>query len=342
MKRDRLRSLAERHGAGAIVLRDVANFAWYTGGGDSRVDHANPLGVADVVVTRDAEYVVTSTIEAPRMREEQTPRFEVVEYPWTDGPDATLRELAGGARVLLDSAPELRAPLARLRQVLDEPAQDQLRAVGRDASEALAEAAAAVQPGMTEHEAAGLLADALRARGLAPHVLLAATHERIRRHRHPLPTGAVIQDRVMLVTSAERHGLYANVTAVRDLAEPDRETVSRMTSCREILERTRDATRTGRTLADVFADIGRFYAEAGFPGEWRLHHQGGSTGYRSREVIATPATTDVIEPGMAFAWNPSITGAKAEDTFLLTRDGPEPVAGVAPLAAIAEDRGFDA
>jgi hypothetical protein len=46
-------------------------------------------------------------------------------------------------------------------------------------------------------------------------------------------------------------------------------------------------------------------------------------GYAAREVIATPETRQAIEVGQAFAWNPSITGAKAEETFVLTEDGPE-------------------
>jgi Xaa-Pro dipeptidase len=84
-----------------------------------------------------------------------------------------------------------------------------------------------------------------------------------------------------------------------------------------------EATRPGRTLAEAFADCQRFYAEEGFPEEWRLHHQGGMTGYVSREVIATPHTQQEIRAGQAFAWNPSITGAKAEETFILTEGGPE-------------------
>ncbi len=46
-------------------------------------------------------------------------------------------------------------------------------------------------------------------------------------------------------------------------------------------------------------------------------------GYATREVVATPKTGHEIRPGMAFAWNPSITGAKAEETFVLTENGPE-------------------
>ena len=91
-----------------------------------------------------------------------------------------------------------------------------------------------------------------------------------------------------------------------------------------------DATRPDRTLADAFAACQQFYADAGFPGEWRLHHQGGMTGYASRELIATPRTDQPIEPGQAFAWNPSVTGAKAEETFVLSESGPEVVAGATP------------
>ena len=98
----------------------------------------------------------------------------------------------------------------------------------------------------------------------------------------------------------------------------------RQEACETILRRMREeATTSARTLADAFEDCQRFYAEAGFPGEWKLHHQGGMTGYVSREVIATPQARQVIRVGQAFAWNPSVTGAKAEETFVLTENGPE-------------------
>lgn len=340
LRRARLRELLERRGLDAIVLRRPANFAWYTGGADSRVDHVSPYGVADLVVTAAGEWVVTSTIEAPRLRAEQTPELEVVEYTWFDGPDETLREVTGaghvGADVPLAGAVDVGDDVAALRRVLDPDAIDRLRAVGRDATQALGEAAETVVPGTGELEAAAAIAAACRRRGLSSSVLLAAADERIARYRHALPFGAAIERRAMLVVSAERGGLYANLTRFVELEEPGPELARRIEACDEILRRMREeATRPGRTLAEAFAACRGFYRDAGFPEEVRLHHQGGTTGYGSREVIATPFTEDVIAVGQAFAWNPSVTGAKAEETFVLTETGPEVVAGAAPVAAAA-------
>jgi Xaa-Pro dipeptidase len=337
-RHERLRQLMERRGVDAVVLRRPANFAWYTGGADTKVDHVAPEGVADLVVWADAELVLTNTIEAPRMRAEQVPGFEVVEYAWHEDRLAALREVVGCACVASDLAlpgtADLSDEIAALRRTLDADAIESLRAVGADASAAMAEAATDVEPGMTEHEAAAALAAACRRRGLTATVLLAAADERTAMHRHPVPVGATIERRAMLVASAERGGLYANLTRIVELDEQEPELARRQRACDEILARMRDeATRPGRTLAEAFAACRRFYAEAGFPGEWRLHHQGGLTGYASRELIATPSTHAPIEPGQAFAWNPSVTGAKAEETFVLTDQGPEVVAGAALAVA---------
>ena len=105
--RDRsLRELMDRRGLGALLLSSPANFAWYTGGADNRVDHGDPVGVASVLVTTDEAYILTNNIEAPRMREEQTPEMEVVEHPWPEEPAALLRELTGGSSLGTDFASE--------------------------------------------------------------------------------------------------------------------------------------------------------------------------------------------------------------------------------------------
>src|SRR3954469_6655131 len=97
-RQQRLYQLMERRGVDAVVLRRPANFAWYTGGADSKVDHVAPDGVADLIVRADSQLVLTSAIEAPRMRAEQTPEIEVVEYPWHEDRAGALREVLADTR----------------------------------------------------------------------------------------------------------------------------------------------------------------------------------------------------------------------------------------------------
>jgi hypothetical protein len=133
--------------------------------------------------------------------------------------------------------------------------------------------------------------------------------------------------------------LSGDVARLRRTLDPDAVArlrgARRVAACGEILMRMREeATRPGRTLADAFEDCTRFYREAGFAGEWERHHQGGLTGYASREVIATPSSDHVIGEGQAFAWNPSVVGAKAEETFVLTEAGADVVAGATAGAVL--------
>lgn len=103
-RREELRHLMDQHGLGALLLQRPANFAWYTGGADNRVDHADPLGVAAILMTAGAEYVLTNNIEASRMRDEETPDFQVVEHPWYSGPQAVLEKIVGGRSLGADHA----------------------------------------------------------------------------------------------------------------------------------------------------------------------------------------------------------------------------------------------
>jgi Xaa-Pro dipeptidase len=327
--RDRsLRELMDERGLGALLLSRPANFAWYTGGADNRVDHGDPVGVASVLVTTDDAYVLTNNIEAPRMREEQTPEIEVVEHPWHEEPAALLRELTGGAGVGTDfpstSGPDLSAEISPLRYVLDGDAIEDYRRLGEDTVIAVSEASGSLSPETDELDAAAELSAACLGRGMFAPVLLAASEERLVRHRHPVPHGGHLGKQAMLVVCAERGGLFVSLTRMIYFREPDPQTARRQEACEEILRRMREeATRKGRTLAQSFEDCRRFYAEAGYPEGWRDHHQGGMTGYASREVIATPGTPQEITEAQAFAWNPSLVGAKAEETFVLGPEGPE-------------------
>ena len=72
-------------------------------------------------------------------------------------------------------------------------------------------------------------------------------------------------------------------------------------------------------IRDAYGDLGRSE-------EILRHHQGGPTGYLSREEVSGPHSLSSglpLRAHMAFAWNPSVPGAKIEDTVLLTEQGIE-------------------
>jgi Xaa-Pro dipeptidase len=222
------------------------------------------------------------------------------------------------------SGPDLSAEISPLRYVLDGDAIEDYRRLGEDTVIAVSEATGSLSPETDELDAAAELSAACLGRGMFAPVVLAASEERLVRHRHPVPHGGHLGKQAMLVVCAERGGLFSSLTRMIYFREPDPQTARRQEACEEILRRMREeATREGRTLARAFEDCRRFYAEAGYPEGWRDHHQGGMTGYASREVIATPGTPQEITEAQAFAWNPSLVGAKAEETFVLGPEGPE-------------------
>jgi hypothetical protein len=76
-------------------------------------------------------------------------------------------------------------------------------------------------------------------------------------------------------------------------------------------------------VGEIFWRGENAYREVGFPDEWKLHHQGGPTGYATREFRATADRKEEVLANQAFAWNPSISGTKSEDTIIAAPGGPE-------------------
>jgi antitoxin VapB len=124
----------------------------------------------------------------------------------------------------------------------------------------------------------------------------------------------------MLNLCARKWGLAISITRFVHFGALSDELAARFKSAAQVNASLLDATRVGATSAHLFQVAQAAYAAEGFPGEERLHHQGGPTGYGEREWVATPDGTEVVVNNQAFAWNPSIRGGKAEDTVIL-RDG---------------------
>ena len=320
----RVRELVhEREGVGAL-LATRRNFAWLTVGGLNHVVVGSDEGAVPLLVTRDAVVALAPVNEAARVRDEELTGLpiDVVETPWSD-PAAAADEAArrAGGPILRDADLEPTLVDRRARLIAVEHAR--MRRLATDLARIVGDGVGGVEPGVSEDELVGSVAGRLLAEGIRAPVLLAAADERIDRYRHPLPVGRRVERRMMIVVVGERHGLHVAITRFAELAEPPADLRARQRATDGVLDAMIGSTRAGGTLGAVLDAGRRAYAAAGFADEWRLHHQGGTIGYGSRERIATPGDVTPLAAGMAVAWNPSITGTKAEATLVVTDGEPE-------------------
>lgn len=337
-KTGRLAEALAAEGLGGVLLGAQHNFAWLTAGGRSGIDLSREPGAGTLLVRADGRrFVIASRIEMARLLEEELAgaEFEPVEYAWEDEKasptlvaDLAARLTEGGGALGSDlpAGPGLKVVegvVAPCRYRLTPPELERFRLLGRDAGEVVGEFAKSLEPGETESEVARRLNDALAARGIDSVVTLVAADERLKKFRHPVPTSRAWERVLMLVTCARRGGLIASLTRLVCAGPVPEELGRRTQSVARVNARLLAATRPGAVGSELFKTIADAYAEEGFAGEERLHHQGGACGYRTRDWVAHPASAETVQAGQAFAWNPSITGTKAEETCVASAEGVE-------------------
>ncbi|MCC7494507.1 MAG: M24 family metallopeptidase [Fimbriimonadaceae bacterium] len=324
----RVREYLQREALDAVVVSRIDNLFWLCRA-DTHVGLNSEAGVAALVVTAEAATLVTSNIEAPRLQQEEFAVFglPLVSFPWFEGStEAALAPLLAGCGAVGSDTP---APgrqlvnLAPLRYRLFEPELTAYRALGHEVGAAVGQVARELQRGETEFAVAGRLSAALLTREVTPVVLLVAADQRLRAYRHPIPTAQRIDERVMLVAVGRRQGLTVAVTRLVSFGPLSDDLRRRHAAVTAVDAAFIAATVPGAPVASVFAAGVAAYGAQGYPDEWQLHHQGGATGYAGRDYRATFQSTEVVQPGQAFAWNPSIAGTKSEDTILALESGPE-------------------
>lgn len=325
-----LRRTAQEAGATRLVLRSQASLAWLLGA-RSHVPYTLDRSWFDVVIDTSGDAtgvtVITNTIEAPRLSETELADVEAEWQivPWWESRDP---RLPTGSDVATDQAypgaTDLSTEVARVRRVLSPLQQNELRAVCHESAQVASSLIGRITPRSTEFEVAGMLAEGLLAHGMEPVTMLVAGGDRIARHRHPLPLDEAIGDRVTVVICGRRHGLISAVTRTMTFGPVP----AALADAYERILRVESAflrgTVVGETIGSAVAAGTAAYAANGFAAdEWHRHHQGGFSGWESREYPASPASTDLLVEGGVVAWNPSGDGAKVEDTAIVHADGPE-------------------
>lgn len=349
---NRLDDLLDVEDLGAVWFARPNGFAWLTGGSNV-VDRDGDIGVA--AAGYDGEFrVLTDTIEAQRLRDEEVPdAFEVEAFTWYDsGIGAELAErsptpAAADFDAGVSGVRELDA--AELRQPLTDEDVERYRDLCADAAGAVESVAKGLESGDSEADVAVDLTAALHLKNIEVPVALVGGSRRAQTYRHYTPTEEPLGDYGLLSVTAQRGGLYASLTRTV-VFDPPKWLDERHRKAARVEATALVATQAAAngeypadvskdrpgTAGDVFGAIQDAYAAVGWEGEWERHHQGGAAGYAGREWIATPDATDPVHAPMGYAWNPTVQGAKSEDTQLVTADRIEPmtVTGDWPTIAV--------
>jgi Xaa-Pro dipeptidase len=320
-KLSRLRLMMVANNYDTIHLAKSENLSWLLCGVDIT---ASPLGepVAEIVVAKKSVTVVATTMESSSLRGELPKGVEIIYTPWYDkrAKEETLSDLLQESKVLSDTLERgfdtkefwpMRVPLT-IEEI------DRYRKLSQETSQVFTEVLQMIKPGLTEHQVIGRLAEGLHAKGIQPVVMLAAGDDRLETSNHP--SHHKVQKRLMAAVCVRKHGLLTSLTRLVSFGAENTEHKKKYTKLLEVEKTLLDYTKHGILVAELFREMQTAYAKAGRENAWAEHHQGGPTGYNTRDFLATPDETRMLVDGSAYAWNPSLPGVKVEDTVLLLND----------------------
>jgi len=328
-KKRRVKTLMKALRLDAIYLKKSSNFAWITGGGYNIVGFATEMGVAGALITADREYIVCSNIEASRMEKEERLEdqgYTIISFPWNEDREITIVQSLAGGNLGVDhafpGAIDICAQLNPLRYSLTSWEVERYRRQALDTARLTEETALTIKPDDEERAVIGRLSERLWSYGMDFIVAFCAADERISLFRHPVATDKKIKKRAMISVNSRKRGLIVSITRFVQFGKVPPEIQKRYEDTVYVDTVMMAATIPGVQASEVYAAALRAYAEKGYPEEYRLHHQGGAIGYIGRDYKVTAQSREIIQENQAFAWNPSITGAKSEDTMLATKTGP--------------------
>ncbi|MBN2572878.1 MAG: M24 family metallopeptidase [Ignavibacteriales bacterium] len=321
-----------------MLFTQVRNFYWITAGRmNNQIVLNKDIGAASALIMKDGKkYLICNGSESARLMDEgmKDLGYELLQYNWFESNSG--KDVRGdliksvskgiiGSDIDFPGTINLADKFKPLRFSLLDTEIKRYKWLGKQTTIAVEEVCKKIEPGMDEFQIEAITSAELRARGILPTVLLIAVDERIFNYRHGLPNGKKLENYAMINVVAEKWGMPIAVTRFVYFGEMPEELKSKFEKTAIVNSYFQQNTIIGKKMSDIFKECKTWYAKVGFENEWQLHHQGGAIGYDDREYVIYPGNENVAQVNQAFAWNPTITGAKVEDTFILTEDGFEVV-----------------
>jgi len=334
IKTERLVQMLEAEKLGAVLLNSQHNFAWLTAGRNNGVDLSRENGISSLLIKNDGKrFLIANRIEMPRMLAEEVSEndFEPIEFEW-EADKLSGNFVVETAQGLLEQPlatdifydPKFRVVeglIGKCRYQLTPPEIERFQQLGKEAGQIVSKIHHQIETGQTEIEIANIVRFELGKVGINSVVTLVAADHRIAEFRHPIPTENIWKKTLMIVVCAKRDGLIASLTRIFSVGKVSPDLKRRTRAVATVHARMLHATRPGVTAREIFEVTKKAYSEVGFANEITRHHQGGACGYKTRDWMAHSGSGEKVQLNQAFAWNPSITGTKTEETFIVNETG---------------------
>ncbi len=311
-----------------LLLRDAANFAWITCGGDN-THQGNEGPRATAFINGEARVLLCDSVDSGMMFDRELPGlgFQLKERPWHQCREKLCQDLSRGRHTGSDTHglgnTYVGEELVDFRTRLSTRDHQSLRKLGRLVSHAVEATARNLPQHMSEAEVAGHLAHRLLKYQVEPVRMQVMADGQGHRYRRWGYSSDTIERYCVLSVTGRYRGLHATATRTVCFDEPPQNLRQSHTVATLVQATGMAFSQPGWVMSEVWKRVARIYEKYGAAEEWHQAEQGEVTGYRFRESCITPDSSFMLEEGMALSWRPSVRASLTGDTILVRAGGNE-------------------
>lgn len=311
-----------------LLLRDPANFAWLTCGGDN-THQGNEGPRATAFVNGDARVLLCDSVDSGMLFDRELPGlgFQLKERPWHQCREQLCHDLSRGRHTGSDTHGVgdvyVGDDLVDFRSRLTAREHQTLRKLGRLVAHAVEATARSVTQGQTEAEVAGHLSHRLIKHQVQPARLQVMADGQGHRYRRWGYGSDTIERYCVLSATGRFRGLHATATRTMCFDDPPEYLRESHTVATLVLATGVVFSQPGWPVSESWKRVSRIYEKFGAAEEWHQAEQGEVTGYHACESRLAPDSSFALEEGMALSWRPSVRVSLTGDTVLLRAEGNE-------------------
>lgn len=327
IKRNKLLKLIEIKNISGILLSKKCNFRWLTGGHDNNVIRTEDSPLVYLYIDKSGNYIIATKSDADRVFNEELNGlgFQLILYNWYDeNIEDVIKNISGNSFIGCDysnnSFMNLEYNLTKLRIDLTDCEVNVIKEFSKNYSNMLTDFCLKLKAGLTEKEIADDLEHFFKSYNINFPVLMVGSDDRIYKFRHPIATNKKVKKYLLIATVAELYGLHISISRSVYFGKANVELQKKQEIVNFLEAKLCFNSLPGIMLKDLFEIAKNFYKELKYPDEWQNHTFGGIVGYRPREFLIDALNTVKINKNNIISWNPTISGAKAEDVILVEKN----------------------